>query len=54
MHVGDSMRLDVQGAKAIGVFAVWLNGSGLPRPSDIEPDFEIGTLLALNPLLAMR
>jgi len=26
----------------------------IAEPSDIEPDFEIGTLLALNPLLAMR
>jgi FMN hydrolase / 5-amino-6-(5-phospho-D-ribitylamino)uracil phosphatase len=54
MHVGDSVRSDIQGAKAIGAFAVWLNRSGVSRPSDIEPDFEISTLLELNPLLAMR
>jgi FMN hydrolase / 5-amino-6-(5-phospho-D-ribitylamino)uracil phosphatase len=54
MHVGDSVRSDVEGAKAIGAFAVWLNRSAVPRPSDIEPDFEIGTLLELNSLLARR
>jgi FMN hydrolase / 5-amino-6-(5-phospho-D-ribitylamino)uracil phosphatase len=54
MHVGDSLRSDVQGAKAIGAFAVWLNRSGVPRPSDVDPDFEIGTLLELNPLLEVR
>jgi len=54
MHVGDSVRSDVQGANAIGAFAVWLNRSGVPKPSDVDPDFEIGTLLELNPLLEVR
>ena len=44
-HVGDNLASDVTGAKATGLTAVWLNGSGVARTADDpEPDIEIRSL----------
>lgn len=51
-HVGDSLTLDVAGAKGAGLTAVWLNRRGTERqPADPEPDVEIMSLTELLPLL---
>lgn len=53
-HVGDSLRLDVAGAKAAQLTAVWLNRNGLERQAaDPEPDFEISSLTELFEILAI-
>ncbi len=47
-HVGDSLRLDVAGAKAAGINAVWLNRrSTVLRQDDPQPDLEVASLDAL-------
>ncbi len=51
VHVGDSLRSDVAGAKAAGIMAVWVNRDGR-RPEDVrvEPDAEVqglGVLLSV-------
>lgn len=49
-HVGDDPELDVAGAKAAGMVAVWLNRHGREWPLDgVEPDLTITTLAALEP-----
>ena len=48
LHVGDSLRLDVAGAKAAGMLAVWLNRNGRARAAgDPEPDAETRSLSGL-------
>jgi putative hydrolase of the HAD superfamily len=51
-HVGDNPVIDVAGAKAAGLTAVWLNrGRQARADSAAEPDLEVGTLLELRPYL---
>ena len=44
-HIGNSLESDVAGAKAAGLFAVWLNRSNVPGSGKktIEPDLEISS-----------
>lgn len=54
-HVGDNLVTDVAGARAAGIFAVWLNRRGLPLPAGVlRPDLEIRSLLELAGLVAME
>jgi FMN hydrolase / 5-amino-6-(5-phospho-D-ribitylamino)uracil phosphatase len=53
MHVGDSLRADVEGANAIGAVSVWLNRGRWPRSSKINPDLEVFTLTELPQLLEL-
>lgn len=49
-HVGDNLRTDVEGAKAAGIAAVWLNRRGqIRREGDPQPDLEIRSLSNLVP-----
>jgi len=53
LHVGDSLHSDVGGARAAGLRSVWVNRAH--RIHDIgtdAPDYEVGDLLELLPLLA--
>jgi putative hydrolase of the HAD superfamily len=44
-HIGDSLTTDVAGALSAGVFAVWVNRTGLPGgDGETPPHVEIGTL----------
>lgn len=58
VHVGDSLRFDVQGAQRAGMRAVWLARPGhQPNTENIHPDLVLPTLLgAAEPLaeLAMH
>ena len=47
LHVGDSLRNDVYGARLAGARSVWLNREGRANPGDTRPDFEIGDLREL-------
>ncbi len=51
LHVGDSLETDVEGAKAVGVRAAWLNRDGKPNESGTKPDYEIALLTELPALL---
>jgi putative hydrolase of the HAD superfamily len=35
LHVGDSLHEDVDGARAVGIDAVWLDRAGAPAPADV-------------------
>ena len=50
LHVGDSLREDVAGAKAVGVQSAWLDRDGRENDSGIQPEFEIRSLIELTEL----
>jgi putative hydrolase of the HAD superfamily len=52
LMIGNSLILDVQGAQAAGLRAVWLNRSGQPCQDGFRPDWEIASLEELSPILA--
>ena len=47
LHVGDSMEIDVMGARKVGARSVWLNRNGHSSPSDSAPDLEVPSLAEL-------
>jgi HAD superfamily hydrolase (TIGR01549 family) len=47
LHVGDSLREDVGGARQAGARSVWLNREGRGNDTDIQPDFEVSSLSEL-------
>jgi len=50
VHVGDSLRFDVGGARKAGMGTVWLRGNGVqPEDDAIVPDLIIETLEAAAP-----
>ena len=54
LHVGDSLKNDVVGAKNVGAHTVWLNRDGLPNDTDIQPDYEIASLTEIPEIIRMR
>ena len=53
VYVGDRQYEDVQGAKDVGINAIWINRSGaLPDPQLPEPAYQIKSLLELPDLLS--
>ena len=53
LHVGDSLETDVEGAKEVGVRAVWLNRNGAFNDLGIEPDYQIASLTELPALFSL-
>jgi putative hydrolase of the HAD superfamily len=51
LMVGDRVNLDVAGARAAGVRAVWLNRNARKNETDIPVDHEIVSLSELAPLI---
>jgi len=51
VHVGDLLRTDVAGAKAMGMRAVWLETEGSARTGHVTPDFVVSDLRQLIPVL---
>lgn len=47
LHIGDSQRSDVVGAKKAGMVAVWLNRKAEKLKPGVEPDYEITNLREL-------
>jgi HAD superfamily hydrolase (TIGR01549 family) len=39
LHVGDSIRSDIAGAKAAGIRVLWINPGGRSAPPDLSPDY---------------
>ncbi len=54
LHVGDSLKNDVMGAKNVGIHTVWLNRDGLPNNTDIQPDYEIASLTEIPEIIGIR
>jgi putative hydrolase of the HAD superfamily len=53
LHIGDSLRYDVAGARAAGLTAVWLNRLGTSHtPDAARPHHEVADLEAFAALLA--
>jgi FMN hydrolase / 5-amino-6-(5-phospho-D-ribitylamino)uracil phosphatase len=50
LHVGDSLRNDVDGARRAGVRTAWLNRERRSNPTGIQPDWEIASLSELRNL----
>jgi len=53
LHVGDDPQLDVAGARAAGLRAIWINRSGAAWPGDEEAPPTAESLSALPGLLAV-
>lgn len=51
MIVGDSLTSDILGGKNAGMQTCWVNPKGKTAPADLQPDYEIPALSALEPLL---
>jgi len=49
VHVGDSHRFDVQGARRAGMRTVWLRSSGTEEPTGDPADLTVGGLEGLAP-----
>jgi len=49
VHVGDSLKEDVQGAKSLGMKAIWIADSG--EETAVQPDYTIYSLSELTLLL---
>ena len=52
LHVGDSLKSDVAGAKNVGAPSVWLNREGLLNDTNIRPDYEIASLTEILEIIA--
>lgn len=51
MIVGDSLSSDILGGKQAGMRTCWVNPKGKTAPADLQPDYEIPALYALEDLL---
>ena len=52
LHVGDSLRSDVRGAKALGIPVLWINRKGKPVPYGADPPHYVASdLRGLSSLL---
>jgi putative hydrolase of the HAD superfamily len=52
LHVGDDPEADIEGARAAGLRAVWLNRGGVPWPARSEaPELRVRSLVELDALL---
>jgi len=49
--IGDNLKSDILGGIRYGLKTCWLNASGKPNDTDIQPDFEIQNILELPRLL---
>ncbi len=46
VFVGDHPKRDIEGAKGVGLAAIWVN-DGSRQPPDVEPDLVVGSLIEL-------
>ena len=54
LHVGDSLKNDVAGAKNVGTPSVWLNRDGLPNDTNIQPDYEVASLTEILAIVGLE
>ena len=53
LHVGDSLKNDVLGAKNVGAPSVWLNRDGLRNDTNVQPDYEIASLTEISAIVGL-
>ena len=53
LHVGDSLKNDVMGAKNVGAPTVWLNREGVPNDTEIQPDYEVSSLAEISAIVGL-
>lgn len=53
LHVGDSLKTDVAGARNVGAPSVWLNREGVPNDTDIQPDYEVTSLAEIPAIVGL-
>ena len=51
LMIGNNLATDIEGAQNAGMRAVWVNRSKLIRDAAIVPDWEISSLMELQPIL---
>ena len=54
LHVGDSLKNDVAGARNVGAPSVWLNREGVPNHTDIQPNYEVASLSEIPAILGLE
>ena len=54
LHVGDSLKNDVAGAKNVGAHTVWLNREGVANNTETQPDYEVASLAEIPEILGLR
>ena len=53
LHVGDSLKNDVAGARNVGVPCVWLNREGVPNDTETQPDYEVASLSEIPTIVGL-
>ena len=53
LHVGDSLKNDVMGAKNVGAPSVWLNREGVQNNTDIQPDYAVASLTEIPAIVGL-
>lgn len=51
LMVGDKLTTDILGGLTAGITTVWINRTGKPSDPEIQPDYQIGHLSELLPLV---
>ncbi|MEL7024059.1 MAG: HAD family hydrolase [Pseudomonadota bacterium] len=55
LHIGDDPMMDVEGARAAGQYALWLNRTARAWPAGLQqPTLELASLAALNATVIQR
>ena len=54
LHVGDSLKNDVMGAKNVGAPSVWLNREAVLNDTDIQPDYEVTSLIEIPAIVGLN
>ncbi|MDE0009881.1 MAG: HAD family hydrolase [Candidatus Poribacteria bacterium] len=53
LHVGDSLKNDVAGARNAGVPCAWLNREGVPNDTATQPNYEVASLSEIPAILGL-
>ena len=54
LHVGDSLKNDVAGARNVGAPSVWLNREGAPNNTEVQPDYEVTSLIEIPAIVGLE
>ena len=53
LHVGDSLKNDVFGARNVGAPCVWLNREGVSNDTETQPDYEVASLSEIPAIVGL-